>query len=90
MLVYGVAANCVEEYLKIGASTAMECLEQFALGIVQVFGEEYLRKPNQADVDRLLQVAKARDFPGMLGSIAALGVEELPNGLEHIISKANL
>ena len=69
MLAYGVAADCVDEYLKIGASTAMECLKQFALGVVQVFGEEYLRKPNQADVDRLLQVAEARDFPGMLGSI---------------------
>jgi len=28
-----------------------------------------LRKPNQADVDRLLQVTEARDFPGMLGYI---------------------
>ena len=56
-------------HLKIGASTAIECLKQFALGVVQVFGEEYMRKPNQANVDRLLQVAEARDFPGMLGSI---------------------
>ena len=69
MLAYGVAADCVDEYLKIGASTAIECLKQFALGVVEVFGEEYMRKPNQVDVDRLLQVAEARDFPGMLGSI---------------------
>jgi len=26
MLAYGVTADCVDEYLKIGASTAMECL----------------------------------------------------------------
>ena len=29
----------------------------------------YLRKPTQADVDRLLAVGNERDFPGMLGSI---------------------
>jgi len=28
-----------------------------------------LRKPNKADVDYLLQIAKARDFFGMLGSL---------------------
>lgn len=69
MLAYGIATDCVDEYLKIGAITALECMKKFALGIIEVFGEEYLRKPNQADVDRLLQAAEARDFPGMLGSI---------------------
>jgi len=54
MLAYGVAADCVEEYLKIGASTAMECLNKFASCIVEVFDEQYLRKPNRADIDRLL------------------------------------
>jgi len=69
ILAYGVAADCVEEYLKIGASTAMECLKKFTSCVVGVFGEQYLRKLNQADVDRLLQVAEAHDFPDMLGSI---------------------
>jgi len=59
----------VDEYLKIGESTAMECMKNFAAGVIQVFGEEYLQKPTQADVDRLLAVAEARDFPGMLRSI---------------------
>ena len=66
---YGVSADCVDEYLKIGGNTAMKCMKNFAAGVIQVFGDEYLRKPTQADVDRLLQVAEARDFPGMLGSI---------------------
>jgi len=69
MLAYGVSADCVDEYLNIGGSTAMECMKNFAAGVIQVFGDEYLRKPTQADVDRLLQVVDARDFPGMLGSI---------------------
>jgi len=69
MLTYGIVADCVDEYLKIGASTALECMKNFALGVIKVFGNEYLRKPTQADVDRLLQAAEARDFPCMLGSI---------------------
>ena len=37
--------------------------------MIEVFGSEYLRKPTQTDVHRLLQVAEAQDFPCMLGSI---------------------
>jgi len=40
----------------------MECMKNFAAGVIQLFGEEYLRKPTQANADRLLQVAEARDF----------------------------
>jgi len=36
---------------------------QFALSFIEVFGKEYLKKPNQANVDHLLQVAEAHDFP---------------------------
>ena len=69
MLAYGVSADCVDDYLKIGESTAMECMNNFAAGVIQVFGEEYLCKPTEADVDRLLAVAEALDFPVMLGCI---------------------
>ena len=42
MLAYGIAADCVDEYLKIGASTALLCMKKFCLAITQVFGDEYL------------------------------------------------
>jgi len=38
MLAYGIAADCVDEYLKIGESTALECLKIFYAGVVQTFG----------------------------------------------------
>ena len=69
MLAYGIAVDCVDEHLKIGASTALECMKNFSIGVIEVFGNEYLRKRTQADVHYLLQVAEARDFFGMLGSI---------------------
>jgi hypothetical protein len=34
-----------------------------------VFGAEYLRKPNNNDIDHLLQMGETRGFPGMLGSV---------------------
>jgi len=56
-LAYGISAYCVDEYLKIIESMAMECMKNFAAGVIQVFGEEYLRKSILANVDCLLQVA---------------------------------
>ncbi|XP_057745254.1 uncharacterized protein LOC130963124 [Arachis stenosperma] len=69
MLAYGVAADAVDDYVRIGESTTIECLEKFVEGVISVFQDEYLRKPNPDDVHRLLQMAEGRGFPGMLGSI---------------------
>jgi len=33
MLAYGITVDCVDEYLKIGASTAFECIKKFCLAI---------------------------------------------------------
>ena len=56
-------------YTYIPLLQVLECMKKFCLAITQVFEDEYLRNPNQADVDRLLQVAEAHDFLGMLGCI---------------------
>ncbi|XP_015950820.3 uncharacterized protein LOC107475674 [Arachis duranensis] len=69
MLLYGVAADAVDDYVRIDESTTIECLEKFVEGVISVFEDEYLRKPNPNDVQRLLQMAEGRGFPGMLGSI---------------------
>nr|XP_023889809.1 uncharacterized protein LOC112001877 [Quercus suber] len=44
-------------------------LEKFVIVVVDIFSEEYLRKPNNEDITRLLAHGKKRGFPGMLGSI---------------------
>lgn len=69
MFTYGSPANIVDKYVRIGESTTVECLDRFVRGMNEVFGAEYLRRPNNNDVDHLLQIGEARDFPGMLGSI---------------------
>jgi hypothetical protein len=69
MLAYGTPTDQLDDNLKLAASTALECLGNFAKGVIDVFGEEYLRGPRTDEVEHLLQVAEARGFPGMLGSI---------------------
>ncbi|XP_048613533.1 uncharacterized protein LOC106399007 [Brassica napus] len=69
MLAYGRARDANDEYLRLGASTAILCLENFAEAIIQVFGDEYQRKPTPEDLQRLLDSGEAQGFPGMIGSI---------------------
>lgn len=69
MMAYGCAADAVDEYLRLGETTALLCLEHFVEGIITLFGEEYLRKPTPEDLQRLLDIGEIRGFPGMIGSI---------------------
>ena len=69
LLAYGVAADALDEYIRIGESTALEALRKFAVAVVEIFGQEYMRLPNEDDTTRLLAIGANRGFPGMLGSI---------------------
>ncbi|XP_028112929.1 uncharacterized protein LOC114311046 [Camellia sinensis] len=72
MLTYGVAADSVDDYLRIGESTAIERLKHFVKAVVAMFSERYLRSPNNDDISRLLAIGSNRGFPGMLGSIDSM------------------
>uniref|UniRef100_A0A0D3DPA3 No apical meristem-associated C-terminal domain-containing protein n=1 Tax=Brassica oleracea var. oleracea TaxID=109376 RepID=A0A0D3DPA3_BRAOL len=69
VLAYGSAADAVDEYLRLGETTTQLCVEHFVEGIIYLFGDEYLRRPTLADLQRLLDVGEYRGFPGMIGSI---------------------
>jgi hypothetical protein len=69
MIAYGVAADATNDYVRVGESTALKCLRHFAIAVVEVFGPEYLRLPNEHDTTKLLAIGESRGFPGMLGSI---------------------
>ncbi|XP_062195309.1 uncharacterized protein LOC133898645 [Phragmites australis] len=69
MLTYGVAADATDDYIRIAESTAVESLKRFVKAIVEIFGDEYLRSPNDNDTARLLAIGEQKGFPGMLGSI---------------------
>ncbi|XP_033133217.1 uncharacterized protein LOC108870213 [Brassica rapa] len=69
VLAYGSATDAVDEYLRLGSTTARLCVEHFVEGIINLFGAEYLRRPTPADLQRLLYIGEQRGFPGMVGSI---------------------
>ena len=69
LLAYGVAADALDEYIRIGESTVLEALRKFTVAVVEIFGQEYMRLPNEEDTARLLAIGANRGFPGMLGSI---------------------
>uniref|UniRef100_A0A0D3E408 Uncharacterized protein n=1 Tax=Brassica oleracea var. oleracea TaxID=109376 RepID=A0A0D3E408_BRAOL len=48
VLAYGYAADAVDEYLRLGATTARLCVEHFVEGMINLFGDEYLRRPYMA------------------------------------------
>ncbi|XP_050259048.1 uncharacterized protein LOC126704052 [Quercus robur] len=69
MLAYGVSDDLIDKYVRIGETTALESLKKFVTTVIDVFSREYLRKPNNDDIARLLAHGECRDFSSMLGSI---------------------
>ena len=69
MLAYGVTTDAINEYIKIGCTTALECLRRFCKGIIRLYEQEYLRAPTQDGLQKILHVSEMRGFPGMIGSI---------------------
>ncbi|XP_075645877.1 uncharacterized protein LOC142617071 [Castanea sativa] len=63
MLAYGVSGDLLDEYVRIGETIALESLKKFVTAIIDVFSEEYLRKPNNEDIARLLAHGERRGFP---------------------------
>jgi hypothetical protein len=50
-------------------STTLESLRRFVKDVIEVFGDEYLRSPNENDIAQLLVFGVKRGFSGMLDSL---------------------
>jgi hypothetical protein len=68
-LSYGMVADTIDEYLKLGKSTALECLEYYYLSIIECFGDAFLHRHAVVDTQHLLAKAEEHEFSGILGSI---------------------
>ncbi|KAJ9551619.1 LOW QUALITY PROTEIN: hypothetical protein OSB04_015664 [Centaurea solstitialis] len=52
-LAYGITSDTFDEYVRMGDSTSRQCLNNFVLGIIHMYGKIYLRKPTYEDIQQL-------------------------------------
>ncbi|XP_010468712.1 PREDICTED: uncharacterized protein LOC104748825 [Camelina sativa] len=69
LMAYGYSVDVVDEYLRLAETTAHKCLLHFVEGVINLFGDEYLRRPTAEDLQRLLNIGEYRGFPGMIRNI---------------------
>jgi hypothetical protein len=69
MLVYGGSTDSLDDHLKMGESSVVETMKEFACTVISVYGNEYLHPPRSDEIEHILQQNKARGFPRMIGSI---------------------
>ncbi|KAK1421882.1 hypothetical protein QVD17_24593 [Tagetes erecta] len=69
VLAYGTSTDAQDEYLRMSDTVTRDSLIRFVEGVISCFSQEYLRRPNEDDLRRLLHVGDERGFPGMIGSI---------------------
>nr|XP_043618280.1 uncharacterized protein LOC122590005 [Erigeron canadensis] len=69
-LAYSYKADALDEYLQIAQDTGYQCLDAFCKCVIQLYQHEYLRRPTEADIQRITaKHEEVHGFSGMLGSI---------------------
>lgn len=69
VLAYGASADSIDEYVRLGESTIIECVKQFCCSIVELYSERYLNCPSEEEMKAITQFNSSRGFPGLLGSL---------------------
>jgi hypothetical protein len=55
MLAYGGSADSLDDHLKMGESTVLETVKEFACTMINVYGNEYLHPPRIDEIEHILQ-----------------------------------
>ncbi|XP_048446372.1 uncharacterized protein LOC125480115 isoform X1 [Pyrus x bretschneideri] len=69
MLAYASPADAMNDTYGMFESTCLDNLAEFCHTVVQIYKEEYLGEPNQADLARLFRKVEDRGFLGMIRSL---------------------
>jgi hypothetical protein len=69
MLAYGSIADGLDDGYSMAESTVLECVKVFCESVIELFEDDFLRPPTEAELARILRDNEARGFPGMIGSI---------------------
>ncbi|XP_026420398.1 uncharacterized protein LOC113316431 [Papaver somniferum] len=68
-LTKGVAADSLDDYTGMAASTIYMYVKKFMDALLWIFNDRYMRHATTEDTKRLLAENEARGFPGMLESL---------------------
>ncbi|KAL7606376.1 hypothetical protein Lser_V15G16987 [Lactuca serriola] len=70
LMAMGESPDTMNDYMRMSERTARESLYTLSRGVVETFGDVYLRKPSLHDLQELYVAHEERHgFPGMIGSI---------------------
>nr|GEX07383.1 hypothetical protein [Tanacetum cinerariifolium] len=73
-MTYGSVHDALDGYLQMGATTTRECIVFFCKAIMELYGEEFLRKPAYTDIEKLYaRYDEKHGFPWMITSIDCTG-----------------
>jgi Plant transposon protein len=95
-LTLGVGADAVDEYIRLGEKTALECMKDFTRSVKRIFGPLHQREPRAEDIVRIERQFNAVGFPGCNGCLDCGGWDwkHCPKALQgtHVgrSGKANL
>nr|GEW44030.1 hypothetical protein [Tanacetum cinerariifolium] len=77
-MAYGSVPDSLDEYLQMGATTARKSLQNFCKVIMNLYGEEFVRKPTYTDMEKLYAYHDEKHgFLGMLESIDSIASNDL-------------
>ena len=77
-----LTADPIDEVLKIAASTCLEILGKFAIGVIECFGQEYLRPPTSDELEKIYKKVRLMIFRNVgKYRLYTLGMEELSKRL---------
>nr|GEV46762.1 hypothetical protein [Tanacetum cinerariifolium] len=69
-LEYDTVPDSLDEHLQIDEKTSCDCLMDFCNGVIEFYGEEFLQRPTQTDVEKLYAFhEKKHGFTGIIGII---------------------
>nr|GEZ22892.1 hypothetical protein [Tanacetum cinerariifolium] len=72
VLAYEMSFDAVDEYTRMSGVVTRKSLMSFIQGVISCFGDEYLRRPNENDLTRLLYLGEQRGLPGSCNDINVL------------------
>nr|GEU48524.1 hypothetical protein [Tanacetum cinerariifolium] len=82
-LAYAAVPDSLDEYLQIGEKTSRDCLMHFCNEVIELYGEEYLRRPTQTVVERLYAFHENKHgFPGSNNDVNVLRQSPVLNDLK--------